>query len=134
MNFNILKSADRALKENGKFIFTTLNGLYPLFHSVKDFINSHYENDSSRQNSFDLTTFRDYSEFEFIDDSGVTKSLNCSERYYVPSEITWLLKSLGFTAIDILGCQLGAWTREKKLTTEDFEMLVIASKNELSIR
>jgi 3-mercaptopyruvate sulfurtransferase SseA len=46
----------------------------------------------------------------------------------VPSEITWLLKTLGFTKIDILGCELGNWSRSRKLTTEDFEMLVIARK------
>jgi len=33
MNFKILESSARALKKNGKFIFTTLNGLFPLFHS-----------------------------------------------------------------------------------------------------
>jgi len=128
MNFSILKSAERALKEKGTFMFTTLNGLYPLFHSVKDFVNSHYENDISHRNSFDLMTFRDYSEYETTDDNGVAKKLECNERYYIPSEITWLLKSLGFIRVDIYGCQIGAWTREKKLTTEDFEMLVITTK------
>ena len=128
MNFSILKSAERALKEKGTFIFTTLNGLYPLFHSVKDFVNSHYENDISRNNSFDLKTFRDYSEYELVDDNNVLKKLECNERYYVPSEITWLLRSLGFAKIDIHGCQMGSWSREKRLTTEDFEMLVIAKK------
>ena len=128
MNFSILKSAERALKEKGTFIFTTLNGLYPLFHSVKDFVNSHYENDISRNNSFDLMTFRDYSEYELVDDNNVLKKLECNERYYVPSEITWLLRSLGFAKIDIHGCQMGSWSREKQLTTEDFEMLVIAKK------
>jgi SAM-dependent methyltransferase len=128
MNYSILSSAQRALKENGTFLFTTLNGLFPLFHSVKDFINSHSENDSTHKNSFDLMTFRDSSEFDLVDDDGVSKTLHCSERYYVPSEITWLLKSLGFSRIDIFGCQIGAWSRERNLSTEDFEMLVIASQ------
>ncbi|MCX6134318.1 MAG: class I SAM-dependent methyltransferase [Ignavibacteriales bacterium] len=126
MNFEILKNAANALKPGGKFIFTTLNGLYPLFHSVKDFINSHYEGDVSKKNSFDLMTFRDISEYEVTDDSGTTMRLTCNERYYVPSEITWLLKSLGFAYIEILGCEIGAWRRDKPLTTEDFEMLVVA--------
>ena len=52
----------------------------------------------------------------------------CNERYYVPSEITWLLKSLDFMTIDIFGAKLGRFSRTDKLTTEDFEMLVIASK------
>lgn len=128
MNFEILKNASNALTEHGKLIFTTLNGLYPLFHSVKDFINGHYENDVSKNNSFDLMTFRDLSENEITDDDGKAMLLKCNERYYVPSEITWQLKSLGFTVVDILGCELGAWKRGRTLTTEDFEMLVVAAK------
>jgi hypothetical protein len=50
------------------------------------------------------------------------------ERYYVPSEIAWLLRSLGFKTIDIFGAKLGAYSRNDKLTTEDFEMLVIAER------
>jgi hypothetical protein len=45
----------------------------------------------------------------------------------VPSEITWLLKTLGYTKIEIFGAKLGAFSRDDKLTTEDFEMLVIAT-------
>jgi len=54
--------------------------------------------------------------------------LECNERYYVPSEITWLLKTLDFKTIDICGAKLGAFSRKDKLTTEDFEMLIIAEK------
>lgn len=60
------------------------------------------------------------------DDDGNDIEINSNERYYVPSEITWLLKSLGFIKIDIFGAKLGAFSRNDKLTTEDFEMLVIA--------
>ena len=73
-------------------------------------------------------TFRDHNLTEFTDDSGNKKSLNCNERYYVPSEIRWLLKSLNFISIDIFGAKLGAFSRNDKLTTEDFEMLVVAEK------
>jgi 2-polyprenyl-3-methyl-5-hydroxy-6-metoxy-1,4-benzoquinol methylase len=130
MNFQILKNASNALSENGKIIFTTLNGLFPLFHSVKDFLASHTEdgNASYHNNSFDLMTFRDYNTTIVEDDSGNKKELNCNERYYVPCEITWLLKSLGFKVIDIFGAKLGNFSRNDKLTTEDFEMLVIAKK------
>lgn len=37
MNFEILKNVTRAIKSNGKLIFTTLNGLFPLYHSVDAF-------------------------------------------------------------------------------------------------
>lgn len=130
MNFLILQNADRALKNKGKIIFTTLNGLFPLFHSVKDFFADKKKDGVAayKDNTFDLMTFRDHNVTEFVDDSGNKKSLVCNERYYVPSEISWLLKSLGFKSIDIFGAKLGAFSRNDPLTTEDFEMLVIAEK------
>ena len=130
MNFEILKCATRSLKSNGKFIFTTLNALFPLFHSVKEFIGSGGEkvNTAGTDITFDLMTFRDYNTEEFEDDLGNRKILDCNERFYVPSEITWLLKSLGWTDIAIFGAKLGAFSRNDRLTTEDFEMLVIAAK------
>ena len=73
-------------------------------------------------------TFRDHNITEFEDDEGNKKTLKCNERYYVPSEITWLLKTLGYQRIDIYGAKLGAFSRNDKLTTEDFEMLVMAEK------
>jgi 2-polyprenyl-3-methyl-5-hydroxy-6-metoxy-1,4-benzoquinol methylase len=133
MNFQILENAARALKDDGKLIFTTLNGLFPLFHSVKEFHaresdegNATYDN-----NSFDLMTFRDYNITVITDDDGNTKELACDERYYVPSEITWLLKSLNFEKIEIFGAKLGAFSRSDKLSTEDFEMLIISEKRKI---
>jgi len=131
MNFEILRNAANALKLKGKLIFTTLNGLFPLFHSVKEFLDSHKEEGNAEysENSFDLMTFRDHSITVVEDDLGNKKELQCSERYYVPSEITWLLKSLDFNKIDIFGAKLGAFSRTDPLSTEDFEMLVIADKH-----
>lgn len=126
MNFEILKNASKALNMKGKLIFTTLNGLYPLYHSVKDFMDSNIVDGVSKDNSFDLMTFRDKSTFEIEDDQGNLKVLECNERYYVPSEITWFLRSLNFSKIDILGCEIGNFNRDHPLTTEDYEMLVIA--------
>ncbi|HUW92209.1 MAG TPA: class I SAM-dependent methyltransferase [Bacteroidales bacterium] len=130
MNYEILKNVARALRQNGKFIFTTLNGLFPLYHSVEEFCASESEegNATYRSNTFDLMTFRDKNVTEVEDDLGNKKSLECNERYYVPSEITWLLKSLSFGKIEIFGAKLGAYSRKDILTTEDFEMLVIAEK------
>lgn len=130
MNFEILKNASKALKPGGKLIFTTLNGLFPLFHSVKDFLASQTDegNASYNKNSFDLMTFRDYNITTVTDDNGHKKELECNERYYVPSEITWLLKTLKFSKIDIFAAKLGAFSRMDKLSTEDYEMLVIGER------
>ena len=128
MNFQILQNAANALLPKGKLIFTTLNGLFPLFHSVKDFLDSNTKEGNAKCDvlSFDLMTFREHNTVNFEDDSGNKKELQCNERYYVPSEITWLLKTLNFKTIDIYGARLGAFSRNDKLSTEDFEMLVIA--------
>lgn len=130
MNYEILKNVTKSLKKHAKFIFTTLNGLFPLYHSLKEFCESLAAegNATYHSNTFDLMTFRDHNITEIEDDSGIKKNLESNERYYVPSEITWLLKTLGFSKIDILGAKLGAFSRNDKLTTEDFEMLVISEK------
>jgi 2-polyprenyl-3-methyl-5-hydroxy-6-metoxy-1,4-benzoquinol methylase len=130
MNFQILQNASNALVPNGTLIFTTLNGLFPLFHSVKDFLAAHAEEGNARyaDNSFNLMTFRDENITSVADDDGNKKDLRCNERYYVPSEISWLLKSVGFLSIEIFGARLGCFSRSDALTTEDFEMLVVAKK------
>ncbi len=130
MNYEILESVARALTAKGKVIFTTLNGLFPLFHSIEAFCSAATEtgNASYRKNTFDLMTFRDHNVTTLEDDQGNTKVLTCNERFYIPPEITWLLKTVGFSKIDIYGAKLGAFSRADKLTTEDFEMLVIAEK------
>ncbi len=133
MNFAILQSVTRALKAPGKFIFTTLNGLFPLYHSVQAFCAAQAQASQVSQatyhsNTFDLMTFRDHNITEITDDDGNKMTLECNERYYVPSEITWLLKSLGYQKIDIFGARLGQFSREHSLTTEDFEMLVVAER------
>jgi 2-polyprenyl-3-methyl-5-hydroxy-6-metoxy-1,4-benzoquinol methylase len=131
MNYEILRNAAAALKPGGKLIFTTLNGLFPLFHSIENFCASGAKegNATYRKSSFDLMTFRDFNSTSVEDDSGNSKELECNERYYVPPEITWLLKSLGFEKIDIYGAKLGAFSRNDRLSTDDFEMLVIAEKH-----
>jgi 2-polyprenyl-3-methyl-5-hydroxy-6-metoxy-1,4-benzoquinol methylase len=126
MNFAILQGVTRALKPGGLFILTTLNALFPLANSTEEFMNSSTVEGTSSGHTFDVTTFRDTSTFEVENDDGEKRQLHCNERYYAPSEISWMLKSLGFTQVDIAGCEVGNFNRTKKLTFSDFEMLVIA--------
>ncbi len=127
MNFEILKGIRKALRSPGKLILTTLNALFPLKHNVDDFVNAASEEQRSTKSVFDLMTFRMASEYETTNDHGVKKVLMCNERYYTPSELTWLLQSLGFMWIDIYGCTPGQFSHEKVLTPDDFEMLVTAA-------
>lgn len=128
MNFKVLENASRSLKKKGKLILTTLNVLFPLYNITSDFVNEGSTDFIQHQSNFDLMTFRDKTIFEVTDDNGVRKTLHSDERYYAPSEITWLLKSVGFVKIEIFGCDTGNFKRGRKLTTKDFEMLVIAQK------
>lgn len=128
MNFKILKNVTKSLKSYAKFIFTTLNGFFPLFNSINNFHEKGTDEEGAhyKSYSFDLMTMRDYYVTTFTDDDGNEYELECNERYYMPSEINWLLKSLGFKKIDIFGAKLGAFSRDDKLKTEDYEMLVVA--------
>ena len=130
MNFEILKNVSESLRQSSKLIFTTLNGLFPIYNSVEKFCAAAKEekNATYTGNTFDLMTFRDHNLTTIEDDLGNKKELECNERFYIPPEITWLLKTLNFKKIDIYGAKLGAFSRNDKLITEDFEMLIIAEK------
>lgn len=129
MNYKILEGAANSLKHGGKLIFTTLNALYALYHNVNDIVNENSTgNVIALETNFDLMTFRDTNTFEITDDSGKKYQLTSNERYYAPSEISWLLQSLGFGNIHIGAARLGAFSREDLLTKDDFEMLVVAVK------
>lgn len=101
-----------------------------LLQRAKEFHNSETKEGNAiyGRNTFDLMTFRDHNVTSVEDDLGNKKELECNERYYVPSEITWLLKTLNFKTVDIFGAKLGAFSRSDELSFDDFEMLVIARK------
>jgi ubiquinone/menaquinone biosynthesis C-methylase UbiE len=127
MNFEILQNARDSLAEGGKLIFNTLNGLFPIFNSVQEFMDGEKEDGNSfhKNLKFNLMTFRQTGEMTAVDDDGNEMILQTNERWYMPVEITWLLKTLGFKQIDICGAHLGEFSREHELTVKDFEMLVI---------
>lgn len=127
MNFEILESISKSLKSSGKLILTTLNGLFPIFNSTQEFTEG---NDGAqyKENTFDWMTFRDTMTIEIEDDDGNKKTITANERFYIPPEISWLLKSLGFKTIEFFAAQLGEFSRDHQLTRQDFEMLVIAER------
>jgi 2-polyprenyl-3-methyl-5-hydroxy-6-metoxy-1,4-benzoquinol methylase len=126
MNFSILKNAVDALIPGGKFVFTCLNALFPLYHSVKELVDS--GSDGIHEGNFDVMQFRNFSTYTTTDDSGNEMILSCNERYYAPSEITFLLKQLGVSKVEIFGGEFGAFKRDRPLRTEDYELLVVVEK------
>jgi len=127
MNYKILESATRALKAGGTFIFSCLNVLFPLFHTLCEKQGKADEH-SNAKITFDLLTFRDHAPFVFTDDDGHRHKIMGNERFYAPSEIHWLLKSLGFDNIVISSGKPGNYSASQPLNTHDIEMLVTATK------
>jgi 2-polyprenyl-3-methyl-5-hydroxy-6-metoxy-1,4-benzoquinol methylase len=127
-NHAVLLQAGAALRPGGKLLLTTLNALFPLFHSVKEFFSANESGAVTDKLTFDLLTFREQAELTFTDDAGQTHTVTTSERYYTPPEMRWLLQTAGFAKVDLFGCRLGQFSREHALTPDDFEMLVAAEK------
>lgn len=78
MNFEILKSVTKSLKKSAKLIFTTLNGLLPLFHSTESFLSKGEKKNgvaTYRSNHFDLLTLREFKTIGLEDDSGNKKQI-----------------------------------------------------------
>jgi len=129
-NFAILQHAGAALRPGGKLLLTTLNALFPLFHSVKDFLDAKESGAATDKLTFDLMTFRNRAELTFTDDAGQSHTIDTDERFYAPAEMRWLLQTAGFAKVDVFGCRIGQFSREHALTHDDFEMLAVAEKGE----
>lgn len=128
-NEAILISIAKALKDEALLIFTTLNGLFPLTHSLDDFYGQVIDAGSACADThFNPISMRDHNTTSFTDDANKEHSVTSSERYYIPSELTSMLEKLGFSTIEFFGATLGAFSREKPLTSDDFEMLAVAKK------
>jgi len=78
--------------------------------------------------TYDREPFRMRSRLKAPDDHGCPIEIDCDERWYIPSELTWLLRQAGFASVGIFGAKLGAFSRSDVLTPDDFEMLGVAVK------
>lgn len=126
-NYAILTSCARALKDNGKILFTCLNALYPLMNSPEKMPNESPNAETPRV-VFDVATLRKRSVLKTVDDGGRRMTLRCNERFYMPSELRWMLETLGFRDIGIFGCMPGKFSRKAKPSPEEFELLATALK------
>ena len=126
MNYAILRGVYQALRSPGKLIMTTLNGLYPLLRG-ETIPGDKTKLKTGDHAHFDLMTFREHAEMIFEDDDNQEFSVTSSERYYTPIEMQWLLRTAGFTGVEIFGCTLGAYSRGDILGPDDYEMLIVAT-------
>ena len=113
-DIQILRGIHRAMKPDAKLIMTCGNALYQIVNSKGD--------------KFDLLTFRESCKLESIDDYGNIRELDCNQRYYAPTELRYIMTSIGFNVIGIYNSELGNYSRDTKLTKDAFEMLVIPTK------
>ncbi|UCD09319.1 MAG: class I SAM-dependent methyltransferase [Dehalococcoidales bacterium] len=113
-DIQIMQGIHTAMKPKAKLIMTCGNALYQIVNS--------------KGNKFNLSTFRESFKLESIDDDGNIKELDCNQRYYVHSELRYIMTNIGFDVIGIYNSELGNYSRDTKLTEDAFEMLVIATK------
>ena len=73
----------------------------PVCFEVVDNSEADETGETFKSETFDLMTFRDHGIEVIRDDFGNKKEIETNERYYVPGEISWLLKSLGYRKIEI---------------------------------
>lgn len=113
-DIQILRGIHRAMNPDAKLIITCGNALYQIVNSKGD--------------KFNLSTFRESCKLESIDDNGNIRELDCNQRYYVPSELRYIMTHIGFRVIDFYNSELGDYSRDNELTRDAFEMLIIATK------
>jgi 2-polyprenyl-3-methyl-5-hydroxy-6-metoxy-1,4-benzoquinol methylase len=126
MNFRILANCAASLKRGGKLVFTTLNALYPLASFLKG--TPEELPDGAKASALDVATLRMKSVMKVEDDHGRKKTFRYDERFYMPSELSWMLETLGFRKTEIFGGTVGKFSRKAKPSAKEFELLVIAEK------
>jgi ubiquinone/menaquinone biosynthesis C-methylase UbiE len=115
----ILRNIHRALKPNGKFILTALNG-YKLIRQ--------YSNDDVARGRLDPVYIVEHYDVEYETSSG-KKSLRVTERGFAPAELLLMLQITGFETEHIGGGTAGNWGR-RPVDLDECEIMVIARKAE----
>jgi len=113
----ILRNVHTALKPGARFILTAINGMRYA---------RRYKDSDVAAGRFDPLTMTETFEMEFDTPEG-RQALPVRERGYVPTELTLLLRLVGFRALHIGGGTAGDWGR-RPLYLDEIEIMAIAEK------
>ncbi|MFN8486074.1 MAG: methyltransferase domain-containing protein [Caldilineaceae bacterium] len=111
----ILSNISRALKPQGKCLFTVLNGLKMIRQQSQDDV---------EQQRFDPLTLSSVSEQA---PAGGHSSIQIRERAFVPTELSLLFRLAGITVLQMWGGTAGEWKREP-INLDEMEIMVVAEK------
>lgn len=116
LNFSVLQEISASLRNSGKLLLNVLNASFIFRHPTND-------------EHFDINRCVGYWTEKYKTESGEIKTVNASNRYYTPAEISHLLKLAGLNVIDAWGCIAGNFSK-KEIELDDFEFLVLAEKHD----
>jgi SAM-dependent methyltransferase len=116
MDRQILMGIQEALVPGGKLIFTAPSAVSML-------------NNEPEEGNFDLLTLRETFSLENPSQKPDQPPLQCSQRYYTFPELKCLLESFGFIDIEYFAVTENGYSRKEPLSTDHFEIGVIAVKD-----
>lgn len=117
-DMTILKNVSNALKQQGRFILTTLNA-YAKVRSL-----SHDDVDSGRFNPVNMVE-------HYVDEWDLPegkKRVEVKERRYFPFELKQMFAEVGLEVENIWGGTLGKWKKRQRMNLDEMEIMVVATK------
>lgn len=115
-DLRILRNIAQALKNDARFVLTTLNA----FRKIRE-INQ----DDVEKGRFDLVNMVEA--LSELDVPEGKKKVKLREKSYTPSELAWLLREVGFEVEHIWGGTAGEWGR-RKIRLDEIEFMIVAKR------
>jgi cyclopropane fatty-acyl-phospholipid synthase-like methyltransferase len=116
-DLKILENINASLKQNSKFILTTLNGL----KMIRD-----YNQDDVMKEKFDPLKIIEIHSMEYETEKGIEK-VTIKEKGYTGLELKYLLESAGFEVENIWGGTAGNWGK-RKIQLDEIEIMAECRK------
>lgn len=112
----ILNNISRCLKPNARTLFTVLNGFRMMRNHTQDDV---------RNGVFDPLTLSAVSEVPPVEGA---PALRLRERAFVPTELVLLFQRAGMNVLNIWGGTAGNWKRQRTISLDEMEIMVVAGK------